>query len=180
MLLTEYTPERLAELMVELTDNPALRVTLGTNARARAEEWFNVETTAARAAEFYRNCLTDPLSKAVDAAPFPFDAESLPRALLTVLPELVQQGVKRVALYGAGKHTTRLLNLTHLAPLELTCIVDDFRHGNALCGIPIIAPEALLKHPVDALIISSDTGQEALSRQARAWLPPHIRLVQLY
>ncbi len=180
MLLTEYTPERVGALMVELADNPTLRATLGTNARARAENWFDVHATAARAAEFYRTCLSDPLQKPIDASPFPFDAESLPRALLTVLPDLVQQGVKRVALYGAGKHTTRLLNLTRLAPLELTCIVDDHRHGNALCGIPVIAPEALLKQPVDALIISSDTGQDAMTRQAQTWLPPHIRLVQLY
>ena len=177
LLLDEYTPERFAQLMLQLATDPALRKTLGANARARAEEWFNVHTLAPRVAEFYKGLLRAP---PLPVQGKPYDPDALPRALLRKLPVLLEKGAKRIALYGAGKHTQRLLKYTRLEPLELVCIVDDCLSTGQIEGLPVISPSQLHEHQVDVLLISSDANEESMAQKAKTWLGKGIHLEKLY
>lgn len=177
LLLDEYTPERFAELMLQMATDPALRQALGQNARARAKEWFNVHTLAPRVAEFYQGLLHAPPPPTQGK---PYAPDALPRALLKKLPILLEKGAKRIALYGAGKHTQRLLKYTRLEPLELVCIVDDVLSIEQIEGLPIISPNQLHKYHVDVLLISSDSNEEAMAQNAKVWLPDGIQLEKLY
>lgn len=179
LLLDEYTPARFSDLMIQLADDPALRRTLGQNARARAEEWLDVRTLAPKVAEFYRGLL-QPAPSRQPAPAAPYDPDGLPRALLAKLPQLLERGVRTVALYGAGKHTQRLLKLTHLKPLRIACIVDDRSTATPLDGIPVVPPQKIGEYSIDALLISSDANEEALAQKAVHWLPAGIRIERLY
>ena len=181
LLLDEYTPERLCELMIRLADDSTLRETLGRNARARAEEWLDVKKLAPRVADFYRHLI---LRKSSDRPPTPsaasHDPNALPRALLKIVPGLLRQGARSIALYGAGKHTERLLALTRFEPARITCIVDDRSSADRLEGIPIVPPEKICDYPVDTLLISSDVHEECLARKAAGWATAGIRIERLY
>ncbi|MEI6810219.1 MAG: class I SAM-dependent methyltransferase [bacterium] len=85
---------------------------------------------------------------------------------------------KRIALYGAGQHTIRLLAQYTPDPqagFTIACIVDDQSKASELNGIPVIVPAALRNHAVDAIMISSDTVEDKLYAQALSWgLPIQI------
>lgn len=179
LLLDEYTPQRFCELMIRLSDDPGLRNTLGRNARARAEEWLDVRTLAPQVAEFYRGLLQKQL-KPLPAPTTVHDPDALPRALLWKLPQLLASGTKVVALYGAGKHTQRLLKWTHLEPLRIACIVDDRLGPLQLDGIEIVSPEKISDYHFDTLLVSSDSQEERMAKRAAGWLPGGIRIERLY
>ncbi len=182
LLLKQYTPETVAEHMRQLTANPELRKTLGANARKRAEEWFDVTRLAPKAHDFYKTILNPPESP-VEKEPQQISTwrpENLPRALLEKLPSFIRQDINRIALYGAGKHTERLLKLTDLSPLSIQCIVDDNPTRKHIRSFPVIKPENIGKYEVDALLISSDSLESVLQQKAGKWLPPGIKILTLY
>lgn len=74
-----------------------------------------------------------------------------------------------VALYGAGKHTRRLLtawNREDTPMPKITCILDDQASGN-LDGIPVIDPSECRTYAPQAVIISSDAFEDELYQQAQ-------------
>ena len=179
LLLDEYTPERFCKLMIQLGDDPALRNTLSRNARARAEEWLDVRKLAPQVTDFYKGLLRAP-SKPKPPPSTSFDPDALPRALLRKLPQFLANGTKRIALYGAGKHTQRLLKWTDLKPLQIACIVDDRPSISQLDGIPVISADKVREYKVDTLLVSSDAYEESMARNAAAWLPEGIKIERLY
>lgn len=71
-------------------------------------------------------------------------------------------GALRIALYGAGLHTQR-----HLAFLEsvgaIQAIIDDGRAGTRLGRFDVVsAREAIEQRRCDAVVLSSDTIEDAL------------------
>jgi radical SAM superfamily enzyme YgiQ (UPF0313 family) len=80
------------------------------------------------------------------------------RRLQLVLPDLAARGVHRIALYGAGEHTRRLLeHLPQLRP-PIVAILDDASPPRAarLGTLPVHHPREAVNLGVDAVIISSD------------------------
>lgn len=94
--------------------------------------------------------------------------------------QLLAQGCRRVALYGAGRHTSRILRKTDFHPLELQCIVDDQPRRARLYGIPIVTPDQAERMNLDALILSSDAYEQQLMTRARAWAPTHWAIARIY
>lgn len=81
-----------------------------------------------------------------------------------------------IALYGAGKHTARVLRV--LAPgtqrPAIACVIDDdpARSGTIADGettLPVLTPRDADPRLVAAVVVSTDTYQRELSERALAW-----------
>lgn len=81
-------------------------------------------------------------------------------------------GATRVALYGAGQHTRRLLDGLRSDPaptVAVICILDDTPRSASLDGIPVLRPAQLSAGSVDSIVISSDSVEMQLSAKAGEW-----------
>ncbi len=76
-----------------------------------------------------------------------------------------------VALFGAGKHTRRLLRLVeHTADgPRVAVILDDHAAMNDINDIPVRRPAAVDPCSVSAIVVSTDTLQKQLGDRAVAW-----------
>ena len=94
----------------------------------------------------------------------------------------VEKGVERVALYGAGRHTARLLQTVPLWPLQVLGIVDDDAdlRGATRYGLPVYAATDLSNLPLDAVLISSDQYEEAIYQRIAPLEARGIRVLRLY
>ncbi len=94
----------------------------------------------------------------------------------------VEKGVERVALYGAGRHTARLLQTVPLWPLHVLGIVDDDAdlRGATRYGLPVYAAADLSNLPLDAVLISSDQYEEAIYQRIAPLEARGIRVLRLY
>ena len=174
LLLVPFTPEHLAEQLTRAFEDPELRTRLGANARLRAREWFDVHPLAKRMHDFYARLL--PTAPAAPVA----GPDPLVHLLPPIISRLQHDDVRRVALYGAGKHTTRLLAVSDLAPLEIVCIVDDEPHSDRIDRYPVVRPSEIGKYPIDAVLLSSDTVEELLAARAETWVPEGVKIVSIY
>jgi glycosyltransferase involved in cell wall biosynthesis len=85
-----------------------------------------------------------------------------------LLPYLAKRGYASLKLYGAGAHTCRLMELTDFKPLAVTGILDDFSGQDRIGDIPVIPADRFHQSAAnEAILISSDTSQRRLYRQAR-------------
>lgn len=87
----------------------------------------------------------------------------------------------RVAVYGDGQHTLRLLsawNAIGASDIKIACILDDVATGT-LGGIPVVTLAELKFHAPQVILISSDSSEETLYHQAQAY-NLGVPLVRLY
>lgn len=82
-----------------------------------------------------------------------------------VAAECRERGWTRLALYGAGRHTQKLLaaGFPEDEAVRVVAVIDDnaARTGGSIRGIPVVGPEAL-PAAVDAILPSSDANEAAL------------------
>ncbi len=99
-----------------------------------------------------------------------------------VVQQCVTRGVQRIALYGAGQHTARLLQNAPLWPLSVLAIVDDDERlrGAQRFGLPIRSPQELPALGLDAVLISSDRYEDAIYRRLRPLAGPAFSVLRLY
>lgn len=89
------------------------------------------------------------------------------------------KGVK-VALYGAGLHTQRLVNLD-LIPLDKFCAVfDDSPSKSEHCGLRVYASGNAGNVDFDVLIISSDQYEQQMFEKAKEWMPKGKLMATIY
>jgi len=77
-----------------------------------------------------------------------------------------------IALYGAGAHTRRMLDMVKDVPdgPRVAVILDDEAGSRRdIAGIGVRTPSAVDPSSVAAIIVSTDTLQERLGDRARAW-----------
>ncbi len=80
--------------------------------------------------------------------------------------DMVREGARRLAVYGAGAHTRRLTSLFG-RDLPIVAILDDAPAATHMHGRPVLTPdEALARHAIDGVLISSDAVEPALWRRA--------------
>ena len=81
-----------------------------------------------------------------------------------VLKSLAEQDINRVAIYGAGQHTRRLLDDLNNAPVEVVGLLDDneLLHGTHMGSFKIHEPDSAHLLNAEAVIISSDHLEESL------------------
>lgn len=89
--------------------------------------------------------------------------------------------VSRVALFGAGEHSTWLLDVVSgLSGPKVVALIDDRADQiREVRGLPVVAPDAFARLEVDAVVISSDASEQTLYDRARTALPG-VRLIRLY
>ncbi len=75
-----------------------------------------------------------------------------------------QRRHKRVAIYGAGRHTRTLAAALADCELDIRCIIDDDArlHGTQLWGWPIVGRDEAVDHNIDAVILSSKMNETYL------------------
>jgi len=75
-----------------------------------------------------------------------------------------------IALYGAGRHSARVIALLGDDRDRVSCVLDDAAHPEQdLKGIPVLRPGEADPASVSAVVVSSDSAEEAILPRAQAW-----------
>ena len=84
---------------------------------------------------------------------------------------LKRSRIEKVALYGAGKYTARVIDLVSFLNLDwkIACILDDNPKNRDLNGVPLARPEDSGKYGPDVVIICSDRYEMEMLEKANAW-----------
>ena len=90
------------------------------------------------------------------------------------------EGLRRVALYGAGAHTVACGEALANPGIEICAIIDDRRAGSRLWGLPIVTREESLCLELDAVIVSSDRVESAIYERCGAFRERGCSVVTLY
>ena len=86
----------------------------------------------------------------------------------------------KVALYGAGQHTERLLNHEDIIQINITEIFDDFPKVRSINGVKVIHPKKFKTKDIDIIVISSDTIEEKLLEQSLAKSFKNVTIMSIY
>ncbi len=79
---------------------------------------------------------------------------------------MVRDGARHLAIYGAGAHTRRLRRLFDL-DLPFVGVLDDAPRIPSVLGLPVMTPdEALGRHAIDGVLVSSDAHERAMWARA--------------
>jgi len=101
----------------------------------------------------------------------PFTQRATDRIRLAAV-RCLQNGYRRIALYGAGRHSVRLVRQPWAEfDVQVVAVIDDEPRTPALRGVPVVRPHEL-RPPVDAIVASSDVYEEQLLERARAAFAP--------
>jgi radical SAM superfamily enzyme YgiQ (UPF0313 family) len=134
--------------------------------------------------EFVRSVLESGIlpEAAVERGRSPQSGDLARERMVEVLRSLAAQGARRVALYGAGRHTRRLQDHLIEAPVEVVGVLDDNAalHGTHLGPFPICGPSDVGKLSVDAVILSSDQWEDRLWEQRGPFEQLGIPVWRLY
>ncbi|MBX3403232.1 MAG: class I SAM-dependent methyltransferase [Phycisphaeraceae bacterium] len=95
--------------------------------------------------------------------------------------ECVQCGVRRIALYGAGRHTQEVaLWPLRSRGIEVVAILDDAPKMPTINDIPVVRPSDL-DEIVDAVIVSSDWREEQIAEAASEVFGPRgVPVLRIY
>jgi len=85
-----------------------------------------------------------------------------------------------IALYGAGRHTRRLLELSPTLAARVVAIFDDRSECPAIDAIPVRPIGDRSGPAYDYLVISSDRYALGMESKARAWAPAGVCVVNFY
>ena len=105
--------------------------------------------------------------------------EGLARAEMR-LRALPPTGLWRVALYGAGEHSRRLIALAEGGPCRIVAVIDDAPTHVRFAGLPLVTPAEWPGLDADGLVISSRGSEAVLAQRARTWLPANVPIVCFY
>lgn len=101
----------------------------------------------------------------------PFTQWAMDRIRLAAV-RCLQKGYRRIALYGAGRHSVRLVRQPWAEfDVQVVAVIDDEPRTPTLRGVPVVRPHEL-RPPVDAIVASSDVYEEQLLERARAAFAP--------
>ncbi|OGV32586.1 MAG: hypothetical protein A2020_07300 [Lentisphaerae bacterium GWF2_45_14] len=106
--------------------------------------------------------------------------DNLQKQLLWKLMQKKSVKNKKIALYGAGAHTSRLMD-KHIIPVEsIVAIFDDNPKSDSINGIPLLSTSQAESIKYDALLVSSDTIEGVLYKKAKSWVPRGVSILTLY
>lgn len=98
------------------------------------------------------------------------------------LQQCEARGQSRVVIYGAGTHTRACAEALVNPPVEILAIVDDDSRlvGTRLWNFPIVTPEAAIAMRPGAVVLSSNSMEQALARKAAPFERAGAEIVHLY
>lgn len=109
---------------------------------------------------------TPALRADVELPPMPAE-----RRVRAALEWMAREGVRRVALYGAGKHTRGLARLLEREARICVILDDAAAAGQMLLGRPVVALTDFPRCGCDGIILSSDEHERAMLTRAQEQLP---------
>ncbi|VAX42279.1 hypothetical protein MNBD_PLANCTO03-1221 [hydrothermal vent metagenome] len=88
----------------------------------------------------------------------------------------------RVAIFGTGRHTLELRETIMRTPATIAAFLDEdeARHGQALWGLPIVAPEQAVAMGITDIVVSSWLHQEAMMARCAPFEAAGVRVHALY
>ena len=90
---------------------------------------------------------------------------------------------QKIAIWGAGNHTSRLLAMTNLKSKNIVCIYDSDtkKQGQEIIGIKVseFAEEDIIKKNIDKIIISSYSSENAIYNSIKN-IVPNDKIIKLY
>jgi FkbM family methyltransferase len=91
-------------------------------------------------------------------------------------------GLRRVALYGSGRHTQGFASRFAELPLPVVAVIDDNpeMHGRSLFGVPIVGPDQVQPLGVDLVILSSDVHERHMWQRSELFRRRGLRVEPLY
>lgn len=116
------------------------------------------------------------------ASPTIPDRAALQRRVIELAADLcAARGYRRIALYGAGRHTAAIVRQPWASRgVTVVAILDDAPRDSRMDGVPIRAPDSL-REPIDAVVISSDAHEDHIAdRAARCATLKGVPIVRLY
>ncbi len=97
--------------------------------------------------------------------------------------EMAQNGIDKIAVFGAGKHTRWLLwVLKDCIGPHVVAILDDDpeKCGKYLHGIPIYSTLKFDFSACDALVLGTDSHVKIMRQRARDFIPDALPIINLY
>ncbi len=99
----------------------------------------------------------------------------------TALEKCAAEGLRRIALYGAGAHTLACGETLAMSPVEIDCVIDDAADRRvALWGLPVVSRAEAIERGVGAIVLSSDRAEAQLIANCDDALEAGICVVSLY
>jgi hypothetical protein len=95
---------------------------------------------------------------------------------------LARDGIRRLVVYGAGKHSHWLEPIVRdVRGPNVVAVFDDAPSGDhRLWGHMVTAPHPMDLSRADAVLLSTDTFQTKMKRQAAGFTGPGLKIVSLY
>jgi hypothetical protein len=88
-----------------------------------------------------------------------------------------------IGVFGAGRHTRKIITTLLDSPVEIAAIADDdpVRHGAPLGRWNVIPTDELRSHDIGAVLVSSDAHQDKLLTRLRPFADAHdLQLISIY
>ena len=202
----------LAGAMLELLGDRERCSELGRLGFVRVREHFASEVVAGQREAFYRKVVSATVSSShgeriarvppavwCGAAPEIADAvrtlladapqasgEDVIAAAQRIIERLAPSGDRRrVALYGAGKHTRKVLSQHERLQangiwIELILDDEERRRGETIAGVRVASPQEALSAGIDAVVLSSDAMESLLWQRSRFLREAGVAVVRLY
>jgi hypothetical protein len=98
------------------------------------------------------------------------------------LDRCAEQGMKRVAIFGAGAHTRGAANALIMPPVEVVAVIDENPelHGSRLWNYPVVSLADAATLDLDGVVLSSDRMEDRLWNAAAPLRESGIPVVRLY
>jgi len=187
LLVQSDEPADWATKLTQLLKDKSLCERLGRNAREFALQRFDCRAIAEGLAAFYRSIHMNrsrDLSLLPDVSSKGGDRGHLCRETLSTREF---QSCRRVVIFGAGKHTIRLLQSEAKRFLEGkdVMIADEKPQRSDVDGIPVIPWSDVPSWNPDGIILSTDTFEDQMQQRClqtfkqgpmifRLYTPPHV------
>jgi hypothetical protein len=92
----------------------------------------------------------------------------------------MDDGCRRVAIYGVGQHTRRSAEIFERG-LPIIGLIDDEPPSRRLFGLPVVTPDrALQELAPDAILLSSDAWEQQMWHRCAALREAGVRVIALY
>lgn len=165
----------LADKIAALADDRALQQRLREGAQCLrtidedAEDFERIYANARIDLDGARRTQLGELLGTLRFAEEMYQAGTLVRRVRDRFADLAARGAKRLALFGAGRHTLKLLGTCDVSGANLVAILDENPDacGGSLLGIPVLPLAQWSELALDAVVVSSDMWEpEMLERLA--------------
>ncbi|MCH2207199.1 MAG: glycosyltransferase, partial [Lentisphaerales bacterium] len=172
-LLTETNDyKEWSKKILDLASSEKLRAELSKNSLLVYKKIFNLKRNSSALIKYYKDEIGTPLyqKKTIvlneDIEPSQ-NPDKYHLCAIRTAKKLQKMGVSKIAFYGAGYHTKKILESKIMDDFEITAIIDNYQNNKFLNNIPIYHPDSKNLPEWQILLISSDTHEHDMNLEAK-------------